>query len=554
MLLALVSLTGGCDAILGLKKATLFDPDAGSSSVTTTGGTGGAGGTSGTGTTSSTGVGGTGGEGGACVPNATTPCYDGPSGTNGVGACHGGMHVCAEDGMTFGPCVGEQTPAVETCGGAVDINCDGFFCGDTVWAHELATVGNDAGGSVGVDAAGNVYVAGTFSGPMAIGGASLIGFGGRDIFVAKFEPKGKLLWAKQFGDVSDETANAMAVDAAGNVVITGSTTEPVNFGGVPVQGLVYVLKLDASGNHVWSTSCGGTNPLMNYGVGGTGIGFDAQGNVVVGGEFAGTMNCGDGPHKSSGGLDIFLTMLSENDGHALWSKAFGDATDQYVYGLSVDSAGNAVIAGTANGLVNFGGMNLFGGGFYMARFSPTGAHNWSRQWGAKNEARPSALVTDSSGGLAMSGIYYAGSFNFGGAAFPAPAQGSSGAFVVRFDGGGNHLWSHGFAEGTGNGIALQADGGVMFAGSSGPGIDVGGGPLANGKGFVAEFTAQGTYLRSKAFGENLQNSVYPSAIALGPAGEVAVVGNYSGTVDFGPGPITSSEPGTSDFFLLKLAP
>ena len=154
----------------------------------------------------------------------------------------------------------------------------------------------------------------------------------------------------------------------------------------------------------------------------------------------------------------------------------------------------------------------------------------------------------------MSGIYYSGNFSFGGAAFPAPPQFGSGAFVVKFDGGGNHLWSNGFAAGASSGVAVRADGGVTLIGAAGPGVDIGGGPLVDGQGFVAEFNDKGNYLRSRAFGENPENAASPNAVALGPAGEVAILGSYSGTVDFGPGSITSSEPGTSDFFLLKLAP
>ena len=554
MLLALVSLTGGCDAILGLKKATLFDPDAGSSSVTTTGGTGGAGGTGGIATTSAAG-GGAGGESGSCIPDSTSPCYDGPPDTAGVSLCHAGTHVCEKDGTTFGPCIGQMTPAPETCGGTVDTNCDGFLCGDAEWIKDLPQNSNYTTGGVGVDGTGNVYVAGTFTNPMQIGNKTLLGFGGTDVFVAKFTSKGTLLWAKQFGDVGDEAANGMAVDTAGNVIITGSTSASVDFGsGNAVSGLVYILKLDPAGNHVWSHSCGGVAPPMTYITGGKAISFDSQGDVIVAGEFGGTANCGDAPRNSAGGLDILLAKLSGSDGHALWSKAFGDVKDQYVKALAVDSAGSAMITGIANGSVNFGGMDLVGGAFYMARFSPTGAHNWSRNWGKSNEAGPSAMVIDANGTIAMSGGYSSSSFTFGGAAFPAATQFGPGAFVATFTNTGTHVWSNGFAMGEGTGVAIRADGGVTFTGSAGAGANVGGGDLGNGQCFIADFDNNGAYLRSRSFGHAPNNAAGISAMALGPAGEVALFGTLFGTVDFGGVSLTSTSPGAIDDFLLKLAP
>ncbi|MBI5531259.1 MAG: hypothetical protein HY898_00990 [Deltaproteobacteria bacterium] len=87
-----------------------------------TGGTSGQGGASGTGGAS--GQGGTGG-GGMCTPGAQQPCYTGPNGTQNTGLCHGGQATCAQDGMSWGPCVGEVTPVAESCATTGDDDCNG---------------------------------------------------------------------------------------------------------------------------------------------------------------------------------------------------------------------------------------------------------------------------------------------------------------------------------------------------------------------------------------------------------------------------------------------
>ena len=66
------------------------------------------------------------GPGCTCEPGELAPCYTASAGTQGVGACHGGMQGCNEDGLGYGPCVGQQTPEAETCdAGEVDEDCDG---------------------------------------------------------------------------------------------------------------------------------------------------------------------------------------------------------------------------------------------------------------------------------------------------------------------------------------------------------------------------------------------------------------------------------------------
>lgn len=59
-----------------------------------------------------------------CTPGQTKPCYDGLTGTNGTGACRNGLQTCTSQGVWGSTCVGEVTPATETCNG-IDDNCNG---------------------------------------------------------------------------------------------------------------------------------------------------------------------------------------------------------------------------------------------------------------------------------------------------------------------------------------------------------------------------------------------------------------------------------------------
>ena len=61
-----------------------------------------------------------------CTPGSTSPCYEGPLSTAGVGACALGMHTCNELGTAYGECVGQVLPAAETCATLDDDDCDGL--------------------------------------------------------------------------------------------------------------------------------------------------------------------------------------------------------------------------------------------------------------------------------------------------------------------------------------------------------------------------------------------------------------------------------------------
>jgi hypothetical protein len=60
-----------------------------------------------------------------CASGSTRPCYSGPAGTAGVGACHAGTQTCV--GGAWGACAGEVTPKAEICGNGIDDDCDGVI-------------------------------------------------------------------------------------------------------------------------------------------------------------------------------------------------------------------------------------------------------------------------------------------------------------------------------------------------------------------------------------------------------------------------------------------
>src|SRR5262249_2028828 len=99
-----------------------------------------------------------------------------------------------------------------------------------VWSTSLQ---NAAVNGVAGDAAGNVFLAGSFTGPLDLGGATPLMIsspGDTDVFVAKLTGGGSLLWSKAYGTLGKQEAKAIALTSQGAPVIVGSTENPIDFG------------------------------------------------------------------------------------------------------------------------------------------------------------------------------------------------------------------------------------------------------------------------------------------------------------------------------------
>ena len=83
--------------------------------------------------------------------------------------------------------------------------------------------------------------------------------------------------------------------------------------------------------------------------------------VLVAGVFTGTVNLGGSPLVSAGGMDIFVAKYSPSGAH-IWSKRFGGTSTDYGYGVAIDGAGNVLSTGYFQNSADFGGGPLTSAG------------------------------------------------------------------------------------------------------------------------------------------------------------------------------------------------
>src|SRR5207244_7892147 len=119
--------------------------------------------------------------------------------------------------------------------------------GAYLWSRLAGGLYDDAGRGIAVDPSGKGVGRGTFQAAVNFGTGSLISAGRTDAFVARYSPDGTPLVAQRFGGADFDAANAVAVDASGRPVVTGSYRLAGDFGGTMLGGVglddIFLLSL-----------------------------------------------------------------------------------------------------------------------------------------------------------------------------------------------------------------------------------------------------------------------------------------------------------------------
>jgi hypothetical protein len=366
------------------------------------------------------------------------------------------------------------------------------------WVKSFGSTGTDGGSAVAVDSAGNIYLAGYFSGTINLGSGSLTSVGSQNMVLAKYSAAGVLQWAERIG-LGSEQAAGLALDPSGNILVVG----------------IFSGTTDLSG----ATSGGGSTSLT-----------------------------------SAGGNDVFLAKYS-NSGAYLWSKRIGSVLGDGAGGVAVDSGGNVIITGTFQGPVDFGGGVIYPYGFdtFLVKYSGTGQYTWARTGNASNNATPGGVAVDSGDNIVLGGKFV-GSINFGGGALTSISTMASSAYLVKFAATGAYVWARVYGETYGvtvAGVAVDSNGNIYMTGEFYGSVDLGSGTLTvyGGYGnnpYLAKYAADSTPQWSMAL-TGPGSYVYSTAVAADSSGNVWVTGYFTSTLNVGGGVTLTSAGGQSMF-------
>jgi hypothetical protein len=303
--------------------------------------------------------------------------------------------------------------------------------GTEQWSKTFIGPSYDEGIGIATDLLGNVVMTGRFTGSIDFGGGPRTSVGIDDIIVAKFDANGAHLWSRSFGSTSSDYGLAIVVDESGNVFVTGAFHGSVDFGGGTLMSAggfdMFVAKYDAGGIHQWSHRYGSPG-IHDYAVD---VALDAFDDIVVTGTFTGAVDFGGGPLTSVGSGDIFIAKYDATGTHQ-WSKHFGTLANNQGTSLAVDVLGDIVVTGYFNDAVDFGGGSLSSAGqddIFLAKFDADGTHEWSERFGDTSYDYGGAVAMDPAGNISITGAFI-GAIDFGGG--PLTSAGWEDMYVAKF--------------------------------------------------------------------------------------------------------------------------
>ncbi len=353
-----------------------------------------------------------------------------------------------------------------------------------------------------------------------------------------------------------------AVDAVGNVYVTGHFSGTATFGATTLTsaGLtdMFVAKLNSSGAYQWAARSGGSGDD-----GGTGVAVDGNGRVYVTGRFTGTATFGATPLTSAGGEDAFVTSFNSSDGAYQRTIRVGGSADDAGLSVTLDGTSNPVITGSfISPTIIFGATTLTNAGaasadIFVAKLTAAGAWVWATGAGSGGGDGGFSVTVDGSDNLVVTGRL-GGPASFGSTTLSN--AGGYDVFVAKLTSAGAWLWATS-AGGSGDddGIAVNVDAtdNVVVTGNLGNGTATFGTTMLTNAGmfnsdvFVAKLTSAGAWQWATSVGGSSVDS--GTGVDVDGSGNVVVIGHFeSQTVAFGTTMLTSA--GSGDVFVATLSP
>lgn len=353
--------------------------------------------------------------------------------------------------------------------------------GNVIWAKAAGGTSVDYATSVSADIFGNVYVAGYFhSASIIFDLDTLLNTAwGNDIFIAKYDPDGNVLWAKSYGGTNpyDDFASSVKTDASGNVYLTGNFgCNSIIFGAYTLTNSntnntpdVFVVKYDTNGNVLWAKSAGGANNDNA-----TSASTDNSGNLFVAGNFySPSIIFGSTTLNNTGSGDMFIVKYGTS-GNVLWAKSAGGASSDGAISASPDTSGNVFVTGNfTSPSIIFGSTTLNNAGgsnedMFIVKYDISGNVLWANSAGGTGFDRATSVSTYGSSDVIVAGYFNGPSMTFG--TNTLTWMGGNRIFVVKYDQNGIVQWvqsTTGTTSGEANSVCTDAVGNIFITGSFG---------------------------------------------------------------------------------------
>jgi hypothetical protein len=355
-----------------------------------------------------------------------------------------------------------------------------------LWAKKIDGTNDDIGYGVAVDASGNVYVTGYYS-IVGITVDSIAGVtldapinGGMAAYIVKYNTSGTAQWAKKIDGTGSDEGQGVAVDASGNVYVTGTyRISSITVDGITLDAPInagvaaYIIKYNTSGTALWAKKIDGAG--TDYGLG---VAVDASGNVYVTGHYQSAAITVDGITLAAalnGGFATYIIKYNTS-GTALWAKKIDGMGNEYGNGVAVDASGNVYVTGyyTNAAITVDAGVTLDaplngGAAAYIIKYNTSGTALWAKKIDGTGNEYGNGVAVDASGNVYVTGYYGAASItvdSVAGVTLDATLGGNA-AYIIKYNTSGTAQWAKkidGTGDDRGNGVAVDAFGNVYVTG------------------------------------------------------------------------------------------
>jgi len=334
--------------------------------------------------------------------------------------------------------------------------------GDLLWVKQMGGPLNEGGYSICIDSHSNVYVGGIFNGTVdfdpSVKEYNLNSVGHYDIFIAKIDPLGNFIWAKQFGGTSIDHLTSLVTDRTGNIYAAGyfsgtSDFDPGNhFFNLSSEGTdstfdSFIAKLDPSGNFLWAKRIGGDSQDLLHS-----LTLDYLGNLYAIGSFIGTSDFNPGTDtfilSSQTNRDIYVEKL-DSSGDFVWAKQMGGTGRDIGYSIAVDLIGNVYTTGSFEGSADFDPspnvFNLTGYGqedIFICKLDAQGNFIWANRMGGASSDAGLSLTIDSAANIYIIGWFSdTADFAPGVETYNLTSKGREDVFITKLDSSGSFKWA-----------------------------------------------------------------------------------------------------------------
>jgi hypothetical protein len=334
--------------------------------------------------------------------------------------------------------------------------------GDTISPHV------SGGNSITIDAAGYIYVIGRFEDSISFNNNILVCDNNYGMFITKYNSSGNVIWTKCIcGNIygiitSDDLCNIYLSGSFGNY---NSPNYSIVFDTIVLTSYgnqnVYVAKLDSSGNVLWAKSAGGINDDV-----GCSITMGTSYNVYVTGYFKSpSIYFGSDTLTNSNPMSSnFFIVKLDSAGNIIWAKNVSGTSNSYSIGCDIysDNDGEIIVTGYFHDTINFNNSTFtaLNNNIFIAKYNTAGNLIWVKRIGNNDNkiGVQCSITADINCNVYVIGTFLDSLLIIGNSILTMMSNSSKDMFIAKYDSLGNPLWAKNTGDlGIGCGSDIKVD-------------------------------------------------------------------------------------------------